>query len=153
MAQSSTHKFLFEDTFNIKSVDNSRFERAGRIDCTSEDFGENTLELDINNIIWPVSSGEKIFVALTDNVSPVAGQNKLTNAYDHDPRVLGASVMDDFEYVMYGRVYKKEDVKGKNTATVFVSYGGLLMKLKSNSVQLKDFHLGDSLYLLIRKVT
>mmetsp|Transcript_6539 Transcript_6539/g.11362 ORF Transcript_6539/g.11362 Transcript_6539/m.11362 type:complete len:152 (-) Transcript_6539:54-509(-) len=151
MAQAAAHKFLFEDTFTIKSVDNSRFERAGRINCNSEDFGENTLELDINNIIWPVSSGEKIFVALTDNVSPSAGR-QLNNAYDHDERVLGASVMDEFEYVMFGKVYKKEDVKAKNTATVFASYGGLLMRLKSNSVLLQDFHMGDSLYLLIRKV-
>ena len=27
-----------------------------------------------------------------------------STAYDHDPRLLGRSVMDQFDYVMYGKV-------------------------------------------------
>merc|ERR1712154_80087 len=96
------HHFMFEDSFTIKSVDNSRFERAGRIDCESVSF-LNRLELDINNIIYPVSPGEQLHVAITDNVSDARQPRHLATAYDHDPRLLGKSIMDQFEYVMYGK--------------------------------------------------
>eukprot|EP00928_Gymnodinium_smaydae_P079496 TRINITY_DN63409_c0_g1_i1.p1 TRINITY_DN63409_c0_g1~~TRINITY_DN63409_c0_g1_i1.p1 ORF type:complete len:155 (+),score=35.63 TRINITY_DN63409_c0_g1_i1:91-555(+) len=145
------HKFLFEDSFTIKTVDNSRFERAGRIDCHSVAF-ENNLELDVNNIIYPVTPGEQVHVAITDNVSPADNPRRLTTAYDHDPRLLGRSIMDQFEYVMFGKVYKKEAKAKDGTAVVFASFGGLLMKLSGVGQQLTDFHQGDSIYLLMRKV-
>merc|ERR1712203_924354 len=104
------HRFMFEDSFTIKSVDNSRFERAGRIDCESVVFSNN-LELDINNMIYPVTPGEQVFVAICDNVSPADTQRRLSTGHDHDPRLLGRSIMDQFEYVMYGKIYKKDDKK------------------------------------------
>jgi len=145
------HHFMFEDSFTIKSVDNSRFERAGRIDCESVAF-TNNLELDVNNIIWPVNPGEQVYVAITDNVSPADNPRRLANAYDHDPRLLGRSIMDQFEYVMYGKVYKKDAKAKDNEAIVWASYGGLLMKLRSDPMQLAEFHVGDTVYLMMRKV-
>merc|ERR1712060_335430 len=58
-----------------------------------------------------VQAGEQIYVCITDNVSPANNPRLLTTAYDHDPRILGRSIMDQFEYVMYGKVYKKDDNK------------------------------------------
>uniref|UniRef100_A0A7S4TA79 DNA-directed RNA polymerases I, II, and III subunit RPABC3 n=1 Tax=Alexandrium monilatum TaxID=311494 RepID=A0A7S4TA79_9DINO len=146
-----SHHFLFEDSFVVKSVDNSRFERAGRLDCESSAFSNN-LEVDVNNIVWPVVPGDQLYVGITPDVSPAENPRRLATAYDHDPRLLGRSIMDQFEYVMYGRVYKK-DVKAKdNEAIVWASYGGLLMKLKSDAVQLQELHVNDAIYLLMRKV-
>ncbi|CAJ1349428.1 unnamed protein product [Effrenium voratum] len=146
------HPFLFEDSFQVKTVDNSRFERAGRMDCESVSFAHNNLEIDINNIIYPVTPGEQIYVAITQNVSPADDPRTLNTAYDHDPRLLGRSVMDQFDYVMFGKVYKKEVKKDDNLAVVWASYGGLLMKLRAEAPQLKDFHLNDSVYFMMRKV-
>lgn len=146
------HPFLFEDSFQVKTVDNSRFERAGRMDCESISFASNNLEIDINNVIYPVSPSEKIYVAITNNVSPPDDPRALNTAYDHDPRLLGSSVMDQFDYVMFGKVYKKEVKKEENLAVVWASYGGLLMKLRAEAAQLNDFHLNDSIYFMMRKV-
>mmetsp|Transcript_130682 Transcript_130682/g.365647 ORF Transcript_130682/g.365647 Transcript_130682/m.365647 type:complete len:158 (-) Transcript_130682:192-665(-) len=144
------HHFMFEDTFKVKTIDDSRFERAGRIDCESESFGNN-LELDINHMIYPLGPGDQIQVAITDNVSPNRAR-RLSTAYDHDKRLLGPSIMDHYEYVMYGKIYKKDDDKKDKRAIVHASYGGLLMKLRSDSMQLAEFHVPDAIYLLIRKV-
>eukprot|EP00439_Symbiodinium_sp_Y106_P032479 s322_g3.t2 len=148
----NAHPFLFEDSFQVKNVDDSRFERAGRMDCESVAFTTNNLEIDINHIIYPVQGGDQIYVAITRNVSPADDPRKLNTAYDHDPRLLGRSVMDHFDYVMYGKVYKKEVKKEENLATVWASYGGLLMKLRAEAAQLADFHLNDSIYFMMRKV-
>ncbi|CAK9005418.1 unnamed protein product [Durusdinium trenchii] len=145
------HPFLFEDSFQVKTVDNSRFERAGRMDCESTTFAENNLEIDINNIIYPVTPGEQIYVAITNNVSSADEPRSLTTAYDHDERLLGPSVMDQFDYVMFGKVYKKEVKKEDNLAVVWASYGGLLMKLRAQAPQLNEFHLNDNIYFMMRK--
>mmetsp|Transcript_73872 Transcript_73872/g.121859 ORF Transcript_73872/g.121859 Transcript_73872/m.121859 type:complete len:160 (-) Transcript_73872:27-506(-) len=146
------HPFMFEDSFQVKTVDNSRFERAGRMDCESISFASNNLEIDINNVIYPVAPSEQIYVAITNNVSPPDDPRSLNTAYDHDPRLLGSSVMDQFDYVMFGKVYKKEVKKEENLAVVWASYGGLLMKLRAEAAQLNDFHLNDSIYFMMRKV-
>lgn len=147
---------IFEDSFVVCSVDNSRFERAGRIAMESKTM-RNKMELDINNIIYPVKVDDTLQVALTDNITPLDNRKSLKNFADHDERILGASIMDQYEYVMFGKVYKKADKKGDKTSdvtcTVFVSYGGLLMKLDSEEYDaLKDLHVNDSIYLLMRKV-
>jgi len=145
------HHYMFEDSFTVKSVDNSRFERAGRLDCESVVFSNN-LEIDINNVIYPVKAGDQLYVAITDNVSPAENRRQLSTCYDHDPRILGRSVMDQFEYVCYGKVYKKDDKRKDKVAVVHASFGGLLMRLQSDSVQLQEFHMNDSIYLMMRKV-
>ncbi|OLP89003.1 hypothetical protein AK812_SmicGene29584 [Symbiodinium microadriaticum] len=74
-------------------VDDSRFERAGRMDCESVAFTTNNLEIvlvhtggfqtallaaqDINHIIYPVQGGDQIYVAITRNVSPADDPRKL----------------------------------------------------------------------------
>eukprot|EP00427_Karlodinium_veneficum_P048033 CAMPEP_0169224300 /NCGR_PEP_ID=MMETSP1016-20121227/22590_1 /TAXON_ID=342587 /ORGANISM="Karlodinium micrum, Strain CCMP2283" /LENGTH=163 /DNA_ID=CAMNT_0009302729 /DNA_START=18 /DNA_END=509 /DNA_ORIENTATION=+ len=149
---------IFEDSFIVNSVDNSRFERAARVAIKSQTGLRNSIEIDINNIIYPVKVDEQLQVALTDNVSPMDNPKSLRTAHDHDKRILGESIMDQFEYVMYGKVYKKTDNKPQKdgdvrTATVFVSFGGLLMKLDSEQTDaLKDLHVNDGVYFLMRKV-
>mmetsp|Transcript_6092 Transcript_6092/g.14148 ORF Transcript_6092/g.14148 Transcript_6092/m.14148 type:complete len:158 (-) Transcript_6092:107-580(-) len=150
--QPQTHQFMFEDTFKVKALDDSRFERAGRLDCESQTYPGNHLELDINHVIYPVAPGEILSVAITDNVSPDKTR-KLTTAYDHDKRLLGKSILDEYGYVMFGKVYKKDENKEKRVATVHASFGGLLMRLKSDPDQLQEFHFADQIYILIRKTT
>eukprot|EP00929_Paragymnodinium_shiwhaense_P119907 TRINITY_DN91818_c0_g1_i1.p1 TRINITY_DN91818_c0_g1~~TRINITY_DN91818_c0_g1_i1.p1 ORF type:complete len:157 (+),score=40.53 TRINITY_DN91818_c0_g1_i1:163-633(+) len=145
------HSFMFEDSFKVKTVDTSRFERAGRIAAESVSL-DNEMQLDVNTILYPMAPGELIHVGITDNVSPADNPRRLSTAYDHDRRLLGKSIMDEYDYVMYGKVYKKDDDKQKNAALVFASYGGLLMRLGSDSKQLQDFHVGDAIYLLMKKV-
>merc|ERR1719472_706270 len=112
----------------------------------------NKMELDINNIIYPVKIDETIQVAPTDN------KKNLKDFHDHDARILGPSIMDQYEYVMFGKVYKKTDSKpakegDTRMSTVFISYGGLLMKLDSEEYDaLKDLHVNDGVYLMMRKV-
>mmetsp|Transcript_145865 Transcript_145865/g.257308 ORF Transcript_145865/g.257308 Transcript_145865/m.257308 type:complete len:149 (-) Transcript_145865:83-529(-) len=129
------HPFMFEDSFEVKSIDNSRFERAGRIAAESITF-ENLLDCDINNMIWPVKAGDIIYMAITDNVSPADNPRDLRTGFDHDERLLGKSVMDEFEYVMFGKVYKKDE-KNRSAAQLYASFGGLLMRLTTDAALLK----------------
>ena len=62
---------------------------------------------------------------------------------------------DAYEYVMYGKVYKKEEENagGIKKAAVYISFGGLLMHLKADPKNLLDVDIDNRMYLLIRKIS
>ena len=68
--------------------------------------------------------------------------------------IPGKSVMDEYEYVTYGVCYERAVDKGTGDITVYVSFGGLLMRLKTlrsnpNNL-LRDLNVDDRVYCLMR---
>lgn len=62
------------------------------------------------------------------------------------------SLMDNYEYVMHGKVFKVSASKADGKLEIFTSYGGLLMSLKGEPNHLKKIELDMRMYLLIKKV-
>eukprot|EP00850_Spirogloea_muscicola_P009451 SM000053S17408 [mRNA] locus=s53:259600:260668:+ [translate_table: standard] len=62
------------------------------------------------------------------------------------------SLMDQYEYVTYGKLYQWGGLEGSK-AEVHISYGGLLMRLAGDMSHLKDLKLDQRLYCLIRRVS
>lgn len=67
------------------------------------------------------------------------------------------SLADEYDYVMYGKVYKKAEGKKATTdttgdVTLYASFGGLLMSLAADKADLEGAHLDDRVYLLVKKV-
>jgi RNA polymerase Rpb8 len=64
------------------------------------------------------------------------------------------SLLDDYEYVMHGKVYKLDAAvatAGAPRAAVYVSFGGLLMLLHADPQKLSLFQMDSMVYLLMRK--
>ena len=72
-------------------------------------------------------------------------------AYDQSGK---ESLADSYEYVMYGKVFKKEDTDegGIAKAAVNISFGGLLLHLKAEPKNLQDVEIDNRVYVLIRKI-
>ncbi|KAK6054526.1 RNA polymerase Rpb8 [Cooperia oncophora] len=75
------------------------------------------------------------------------------------PLVIGENAnysrVAQFEYVMFGRVYRIEgDDSGSDGSRIaaYASFGGLLMRLKGEAFNLHGFELDSNIYLLIKKV-
>jgi DNA-directed RNA polymerase I, II, and III subunit RPABC3 len=66
--------------------------------------------------------------------------------------MLAGSNAQKFEYVMHGDIYRYEEDAPRHKATMYVSYGGLLMSLKGDQNALKDISAGRTVYLMIRKI-
>ena len=77
------------------------------------------------------------------------------------------SVMDNFDYVMYGKIFQfspdkkeEEDNSEPDTLSISISFGGLLLrisKLKRDNKtgkpkSFEDINLDDTLYLLLKKI-
>eukprot|EP00041_Stephanoeca_diplocostata_P016973 m.337215 g.337215 ORF g.337215 m.337215 type:complete len:145 (+) comp20547_c1_seq2:123-557(+) len=137
----------FEDIFGIKELDpaGKAFERVSRIVAVSENY-ETELHLDINTQLYPMTEGERFTLVLASTLDESGQPSDGTYNSSGDP-----SLADKYEYVMHGKVYLCEEDKHNNRLSVFVSYGGLLMRLKGDARSLQGIDLDSMIYLLIRK--
>lgn len=141
---------LFDDTFEVQDVDPGvrKFTRVSRILCHGENY-EMDLVLDINSDLFKVKVGDKVNLALASTLRLDGQPDEKTYNPTDDP-----SLMDHYEYVMHGKVFKiQQSSKQKNsTLECYVSYGGLLMCLKGDPRNLHKLELDQQLYLLMRRV-
>jgi len=73
---------------------------------------------------------------------------------EYDPTESGPSRADNFEYVMYGKVYRIEgnDYEANSTLAAYVSFGGLLMRLQGEAANLHGFEMDTHVYLFMKKL-
>eukprot|EP00878_Enallax_costatus_P002596 GHUV01002778.1.p1 GENE.GHUV01002778.1~~GHUV01002778.1.p1 ORF type:complete len:155 (+),score=20.83 GHUV01002778.1:148-612(+) len=147
---------VIDDVFEViqKDPDGKKFDRVSRFICRSELY-EFDLAIDINIDIYPLRVGDKFNLVLADNIYRDGTQLEI---YDENfPNIAKKeTLMEDFEYVMHGLVYKyKRDDSQQGVGTrveVYVSFGGLLMKLRGDPAKLSVLEVDKKVYLLMRKV-
>jgi len=138
-------KFLFEDIFEVKAIDKdgNHFDKVSRLDCRGESY-EVDLTLDINVDIYRVEVNQKFTMVLVSSLDdePEQGSYKYNR---------GPSLLDKFEYCMYGKVFKSTKEEKSSKMSVHVSFGGLLMLMQGDQRHLQDLDLDSRIYLLMRK--
>lgn len=146
----SAETLLFEDFFTVVGLDpdGKKWDRVKRIVAHSEQF-DMELMLDVNTDIYPMQMDEKFMLTIATTLSLDGTPDD--GFFDQSGR---KSLADKFEYVMYGKLYKYNEVEqgGVSKVEIYVSYGGLLMMLKGDPNNLNPFQVDQRLYLLIRKV-
>lgn len=101
---------VFEETFNITSINNEKYDRVSRIYGTSTD-NTVTMSLDINHELFNVNTGDNVnmVIATTLNLDGKQSEEKgWRETARGDP-----TLADMFEYVCYGKNYKFEDNEGE----------------------------------------
>merc|ERR1719326_1800925 len=136
-------KYKFDDTFTVKKRDNEKFEKVPRYTCEGATFGA-LLECDVHDDLFPMKEGDSFFMALMDTVSSVTRGNEGTWDQSNEP-----SIIDHFDYVMYGKLYKKEEKKDK--ISIFISFGGLLFKITAGRRELDSLNMENRLYVLMKR--
>mgnify|MGYP004714225795 CR=1 FL=1 len=134
---------LFEGIFHISEVDTGKYRNVSRIEATSvnEDGSSEqeplSLALDINTELFPLSTGNKISMALASSLTDAEEENKNSNNAPlswRPPRAGETSLADSYDYVRHGVAYKLEEVSNnKNRIAVYFSFGGLLWGLEGNN--------------------
>ncbi|KAH7102996.1 RNA polymerase I [Auriculariales sp. MPI-PUGE-AT-0066] len=116
---------VFQDTFIIETIDKEgkKFDRVSR----------------------PASA---ITFMLATSLSPHGADDDAAKSWRPDRESDG--IDKDFEYVMYGKVYKFDEGKNEQV-TAYASFGGLLMALTGSYRHMQGIVLGENIYLLIRR--
>ncbi|KAJ7783441.1 hypothetical protein DFH07DRAFT_873331, partial [Mycena maculata] len=161
---SAASSIIFDDIFTISAIDKEgkRFDRVSRLYARSKNY-DMELTLDYNIELFPLQQDESFAMALASSLArggPQAGTLGADGAADDSddkdrdvwrPDGKGRrGLEEDYEYVMYGKVYKF-DSGSNELVTAYVSFGGLLLSLSGSYRHLTSIVLGDPVYLLMRK--
>jgi DNA-directed RNA polymerase I, II, and III subunit RPABC3 len=140
---------LFEDSFVVESADPGRYTKVVRITGNSSTQSDIKITLDINSELFPVKSNDSLTIVLASilgNESSMLTSNGSWRPPKNDDR----SLADDYDYVMYGTVYKFEENSGDDKMSVYISFGGLLMCLQGGYRSLSNLKQ-ENAYILIRR--
>lgn len=140
---------LFEDSFVVESADPGRYTKVVRITGNSSTQSDIKITLDINSELFPVKANDSLTIVLASilgNESSMLTSNGSWRPPKNDDR----SLADDYDYVMYGTVYKFEENSGDDKMSVYISFGGLLMCLQGGYRSLSNLKQ-ENAYILIRR--
>jgi len=146
--QMSNSHILFEDIFDVKDIDKDgkKFDKVSRLECFGENY-EMDLLIDINTDIYPMEVNDKFTFVLTSSLNLDGAPDE--GVFDQSGK---PSLLDKYEYAMYGKVFKYQEEKGPiPKVSIYVSFGGLLMRLKGDYRNLQSIETDSRVYCLIRK--
>ncbi|KAF2239844.1 RNA polymerase [Viridothelium virens] len=137
---------LFEDQFSITSSDPQKYDRVSRITGNSPDHSVK-ISLDINTDLYPIQVGETVTLLLASTLN-LDGTKDDEKGW-REPKPGEAGLADMYDYVCHGKIYRFDE--GQNDdISVFVSFGGLLLKIDGPYKKLTGLRI-DSVYLLMKR--
>ncbi|TFK30597.1 RNA polymerase [Coprinopsis marcescibilis] len=153
-AQSSN--ILFDDIFTISAIDKEgkKFDRVSRLYAHSKNY-DMDLTLDYNIELFPLKENQSFALALASSL--MRGGTKGDTEEDekeHEvwrPDSKRRGLDDDYDYVMYGKVYKYDGASAAEIVTAYASFGGLLMSLTGSNRHISNVVLGDPVFILLRR--
>ncbi len=117
---------LFEDSFTITEVDQSKYDRVARLSATSTD-AQTIMTLDINTELFPCDRGEQLHCVLATTLNPDGSRDDDKGWRDATKFGGESTLADMFDYVCHGKIYKFED--GEDGQTMWVDRPLYLLSL------------------------
>jgi DNA-directed RNA polymerases I, II, and III subunit RPABC3 len=147
MSQKNT---LFEDNLRITEIDKDgkAFDKVSRVEGITED-SNCKIVLDVNTDVYPVSKENYYTILITKSLN--ADGTPSANTFSIDMYTKKNSLMDKYDYVTYGKIFKySEETNGK--VSIYASFGGLLLGITGSPSQLSNLVMDDRIYLLLKKL-
>ena len=138
---------LYQDQFEVKEV-GKKFDKVSRLACRLADEGyDMNLDMDVNSDLFNLEINDRFTLALASTLALDGSVDSGT--YDQSGM---PSLLDQYEYAMYGKLYKWKQDQPKAPVEIYVSFGGLLMRLRGDPQHLEKLHLDNKVYCLMRKI-
>uniref|UniRef100_A0A5S6QH52 Probable DNA-directed RNA polymerases I, II, and III subunit RPABC3 n=1 Tax=Trichuris muris TaxID=70415 RepID=A0A5S6QH52_TRIMR len=141
---------IFDDLFVVKEIDpdGKHFDRVSRLFCDSESF-KVSLILDVNTQLYPVKLDDKFRIMLSSTLR----DDGYPEEDEYDP-CFSCQRLENFEYIMYGKVYRIETDESAGSdscrVSVYASFGGLLLRLQGDANYMHGFEIDSNIYLLMK---
>jgi len=145
---------LIEDTIKIDAInkDGKVFERVSRI-CATSEVNKLAIELDVNTEIYQMEKDVYYKMVLASSVNADGSDQFDIIRFENEGSESGmGSLIDQYEYVMHGKVFKYQLKDDDKNIDVFISFGGLLMQISGEVKNLRNLEVDSRVYLLIKKL-
>ena len=145
--------YIFGHTFQCTEVDpdGKQFDDVSRIKAVSPENDYN-LVLDYNCAIYEIKKGQMFQISITAHLSGEESNSR--DEHWHPSMLENSTIAASYEYIMHGKVYEYEETGDRQfKATVYISFGGLLMSLTGDKNTIADIQKGKEVYLLIKRMS
>ncbi|KAH7883731.1 RNA polymerase I [Phlebopus sp. FC_14] len=155
---STSSSIVFDDIFTINAIDKEgkKFDRVSRLYARSKNY-DMDMTLDYNTELLPLAEGQSFAMALASSLARDGGiPTGAEDGEDKDRDVWRPDgqgkrgLEEDYDYVMYGKVYKFDGGTAE-IVTAYASFGGLLLSLTGSFRHMANIVLGDPVYILLRR--
>ncbi|KAF1993370.1 UDP-glucose 4-epimerase Gal10 [Amniculicola lignicola CBS 123094] len=136
---------LFDEVFQITSINNDKYDRVSRVYGTSTD-STITMSLDINHELFPVQLGDNVSLVLASTLN-LDGSKDEGKGW-REPKE--ATLADMYEYVCHGKVYRFDEGDNGETVKMYASFGGLLLYMEAPYKKVTSCRV-EYLYMLCKK--
>ncbi len=140
---------VYKDPRNpaLGKVREKKFDRVSRLVAESLHH-KALLTLDVHSQLFPVRASDRFLLTLMSSIRLDGAPSDGTYDQSGAPTIIGR-----YDYVMCGKVFQQQ-TEDASRATVYISFGGLLMSLSGNRniIDLADLRLDSRIYLLLRRV-
>lgn len=145
----SNKNIYFEDNLKIDSLDKNGkvFDRITRIEGTALD-SKCKIILDVNSEIYKVSKDKMYSILITKSLYP---DGNLSNTFNYEMYLKKNSLMENYDYVMNGKVFKLTEEADQQIG-VHISFGGLIMGIIGDKMQLTSLNVDERVYFLMKKL-
>lgn len=145
----SNKNIYFEDNLKIDSLDKNGkvFDRITRIEGTAID-SKCKIILDVNSEIYKVSKDKMYSILITKSLYP---DGNLSNTFNYEMYLKKNSLMENYDYVMNGKVFKLTEEADQQIG-VHISFGGLIMGIIGDKMQLTSLNVDERVYFLMKKL-
>ena len=138
---------LYADSFQVIGKTDGQFDNISRIELQSEN---SKIVIDINTYIYPIKENGRYSIVFKNELSTEPMDKA---AHWHPSYLKNSDNVTGFEYIMCGKVYHYEEKAEAHRATIYISFGGLLMRLEGELRILSQIHKApNNVYFLMREV-
>ena len=121
------------------------FHNVSRVVGKSE-TNQVDLIIDVQSELYRLKTKEKFTLALASTLDLTGKPDPKTWSPTNEP-----SLLDKYDYGMYGKIFKCDPLPNSKVV-LYVSHGGLLMKITGDSGKLRELKQDDRIYTLLRRV-
>ena len=148
MGSTTNGNVLYEDNFLVDDINpegqsSKVFKNIGRLIARGTTY-DVSMVVDVNTELFPVKLKDRLAIALATSLD-LSGAGG-TGEYNQSGK---PTLLDKFDYGMHGKIFQVDAVDEHKMA-VYVSYGGLLMKMVGDQRHLSVFELDTNIYCLIK---
>jgi DNA-directed RNA polymerase I, II, and III subunit RPABC3 len=104
------------------------------------------LIIDVQSELYRLKTKEKFTLALASTLDLTGKPDPKSWNPSNEP-----SLLDKYEYGMYGKIFKV-DPADNSRVVIYVSHGGLMMKITGDSSKLREVKQDERVYTLLRRV-
>ena len=116
---------------------------VSRIEGKTEVY-EFDVVLDVNTELYPMAKGDFYKISLASATSMDGEANDYYSIVDSKN-----TLFDEYEYVMHGKVFRYE-LHDEDAISQYISFGGLIMKIKGDVKYLKCLEIDSKVFLLMK---